>query len=86
MGVEYILINETKKEQITFIHLNGSKKSELAGNAAQSAITTWYLLSNQGDQIQFVSDTYDDWPFQTSHMMIGLFKQVVRICIVRIRT
>ena len=65
MGVEYILVNETKKEIISFTHLNGSKMRELAGNAAQSAIVTWYLLNNQGDQIQFVSDTYDDWPFKT---------------------
>lgn len=65
MSVEYILVNESKKEIISFIHLNGSKKRELAGNAVQSAITTWYLLSNQGDQIQFISDTYNDWPFET---------------------
>ncbi|WP_163836714.1 hypothetical protein [Spartinivicinus ruber] len=65
MGVEYILVNETKKEMISFSHLNGSKMRELAGNSAQSAIVTWYLLKNQGDQIQFVSDTYDDWPFET---------------------
>lgn len=63
MGVEYILVNETKKEMISFTHLNGCKMRELAGNAAQSAIVTWYLLNNQGDQIQFVSDSYDDWPF-----------------------
>jgi hypothetical protein len=67
MGVEYILVNETKKEMISFTHLNGSKKRELTGNAAQSAIVTWYLLNNQGDQIQFVSDTYDDWPFKTGN-------------------
>lgn len=65
MGVEYILVNETKKEMISFSHLNGSKMKELAGNAAQSAIVTWYLLNNQGDQIQFVSDTHNDWPFDT---------------------
>lgn len=65
MGVEYVLINETKKEMISFKHLNGSKKRELAGNFAQSSIVTWYLLQNQGDQIQFVSDTYDDWPFKS---------------------
>ena len=65
MGVGYILVNETKKEMVSFSHLNASKMRELAGNAAQSAIVTWYLLNNQGDQIQFVSDTYDDWPFKT---------------------
>ena len=65
MGVEYILVNETKREMISFAHLNGSKKRELVGNEAQSAIVTWYLLNNQGDQIQFVSDTHADWPFET---------------------
>ena len=65
MGVEYILVNQTKKEMISFSHLNGSKIRELAGGEAQSAIVTWYLLNNQGDEIQFVSDTYDDWPFKT---------------------
>lgn len=65
MGVEYILVNQTKKEQVSFAHLNGSKMRELAGNAAQSAIVTWYLLNNQGDEIQFVSDTYNDWPFKS---------------------
>lgn len=63
MGVAYMLVNETKKEIVSFSHLNGSKKREIAGNAAQASITAWYLLNNQGDQIQFVSDTYDDWPF-----------------------
>ena len=63
MGVEYELVNFTKKERISYAHLAGSKMRELAGNPAQAAITTWYLINNQGDNIQFVSDTYDDWPF-----------------------
>ncbi len=67
MGVEYILVNETKKEMISFGHLNGSKKREIAGNHAQSSIVTWYLLNNQGDHIQFVSDTYDEWPFKSGN-------------------
>lgn len=67
MAVEYILVNETKKEWISFRHLNGSTMRELSGNPAQSAIVTWYLLNNPGDQIQFVSDTYDDWPFKTGN-------------------
>lgn len=64
MGVEYILVNATKQEVVSFSHLNGSKKRELAGGCVQSAIVTWYLLENCGDQIQFVSDTYNDWPFE----------------------
>ncbi|MEW5248288.1 hypothetical protein [Microbulbifer discodermiae] len=65
MAVEYILVNESKKEMISFAHLNGSKMRELVGNAATSSIVTWYLLNNQGDQIQFVSDTYEEWPFNS---------------------
>ena len=65
MGVQYVLVNQTKKELVSFSHLNGSKMRELAGNTAQSAIVAWYLLNNQGDEIQFVSDTYEDWPFKS---------------------
>jgi len=63
MAVEYILVNQTKKEKVSFLHLPGAKKRELAGGVASSSVVTWYLLNNQGDDIQFVSDTYNDWPF-----------------------
>ena len=63
MGVEYTLVNTTKCECISFVHMDGAKQKELAGNPAQAALVTWYLLNNQGDSIQFVSDVYDDWPF-----------------------
>jgi len=65
MAVEFELVNQTKKEVISFCHLPGSKKRELTGGVASSAIVTWYMLSNQGDQIQFVSDTYGEWPFNS---------------------
>lgn len=65
MAIEYTLINQTKKEQISFAHLNGSKKRELAGNPTQSAIVTWYMLNNIGDDIQFVTDSTMDWPFSS---------------------
>ncbi len=63
MGVEYTLVNQSKKEIVSFAHMNGSKKRELAGNSPQAALVTWYMLENQGDSIQFVSDTYEEWPF-----------------------
>jgi hypothetical protein len=63
MGVGYSLVNFSKKEWILFQHIAASKARELAGNPASAAITTWYLLNNQGDQIAFVSDTYGEWPF-----------------------
>ena len=65
MGVQYELVNQTKKERITYAHLDGSKARELAGNPCQAAITAWYLLQNQGDEIQFVSDAYGEWPFRS---------------------
>jgi len=65
MGVGYILVNCTKREAIRWQHIAASKKRELAGNPAASAITTWYLLENAGDEISFVSDTHDDWPFSS---------------------
>ena len=65
MGVGYTLVNQTKKERITFIHIPASKARELAGNPISAAITTWYMLENPGDDIAFVSDTYGDWPFST---------------------
>jgi len=65
MGVEYTLVNQTKKETISFYQLEGAKIGELCRGHAQSALTTWYLLHNQGDEIQFVDDCSDDWKFST---------------------
>jgi hypothetical protein len=70
MGTCYILVNQTKKEHISFIHIPASKARELAGNPVSAAITTWYMLENRGDHIAFVSDDpSDDWPFPNG--MIG---------------
>ena len=63
MGVTYILVNQTKRETVAYDHVRASKKRELAGNGAASAITTWYLLENLGDRISFVSDEDRGWPF-----------------------
>jgi pyridoxine/pyridoxamine 5'-phosphate oxidase len=63
MGVGYMLVNYTKKEMIRFSHIPASKARELAGNPVSAAMVTWYMLENCGDNIAFVSDTYDDWPF-----------------------
>lgn len=64
MSVGYSLVNHSNKEVISFSHVDASSARELAGNEASSAITTWYMLQNAGDRIAFVSDTYDDWPFE----------------------
>jgi hypothetical protein len=66
MGVGYKLVNQTKKEQISFIHIPANTARELAGNPVSAAIIAWYMLENRGDNIAFVSDTYDDCPFPTS--------------------
>jgi hypothetical protein len=63
MGVGYTLVNYTKKEMVMFSHIPAEKARELAGNPISATMTTWYLLQNLGDEISFVSDTYDDWPF-----------------------
>ena len=53
----YELINRTKKERISFFRVGATKARELAGNPVSAAITTWYLLVNQGDEIAFIDDT-----------------------------
>lgn len=65
MGIGYNLVNHSKREQISFIHLPVNSARELAGNPVSAAISTWYMLKNLGDDIAFVSDTYNDWPFPT---------------------
>lgn len=65
MGVGYQLVNQTKQERVSFSHLPVDKKREIVGNPVAAALVTWYLLENQGDEIQFVSDTYDEWPFKS---------------------
>jgi hypothetical protein len=65
MGITYHLINITKKEIITFLHIPAGKAHELAGNPVSAAITTWYLLKHLGDQISFISWDDDNWPFPT---------------------
>jgi len=64
MGAWYTLVNVTKKEQISFHRLPMTKDREIAGNPAGAAITTWYLLQNQGDCIGFISDYDRAWPFK----------------------
>lgn len=65
MSVGYQLVNQSKKERIIFSHLPVSTRREIAGHPVSAALVSWYLLENQGDEIQFVSDTYDDWPFNS---------------------
>lgn len=63
MSVGYFLVNYSKKELLSFSHIDASTARELAGNPVSAAITTWYMLQNVSDSISFLSDTYDEWFF-----------------------
>ncbi|NMP16344.1 hypothetical protein [Thalassotalea sp. Y01] len=63
MAVGFELVNISKNETIGFLHLPVITKMEIVRNPVSSLLVTYYLSENQGDLIQFVSDTYDDWPF-----------------------
>jgi len=64
MGAYYSLINATKKEQLSFTHVNAAKAREMPGNPASAAIVTWYLIKNRGDYISFITDEDIDCPIQ----------------------
>ncbi len=50
-----------------FLHLPVSTMREILGNPVSSYIVDWYKEQHQSDDIDFVSDTYDDWPFDTGY-------------------
>ncbi len=56
MGTTFEIVNYTKKELISFSHLPVSKKKEICGNPVSSAIVSWYLINNRGDNIHFLSE------------------------------
>ncbi len=37
--------------------------NEIMGNEVSSLIVRWYKDQNANDEIDLVSDTYNDWPF-----------------------
>jgi hypothetical protein len=51
-----VLWNSTKRERIAFEHVAATTPREVAGNPAASAIVTWYLIQNPGDQIAVLTD------------------------------
>ncbi|OUS25553.1 hypothetical protein A9Q99_21080 [Gammaproteobacteria bacterium 45_16_T64] len=63
MSIGYTLVNNSKKEQIMFLHLAVSTIGEIQGNPVSCYIVNWYKNKYPSDDIEFVSDTYDDWPF-----------------------
>jgi len=48
MGVGCNLVNYTKREVISFLHVPASKAVEITGHPAAAAITAWYLLECRG--------------------------------------
>lgn len=58
-------MNQTKGEKVSFYHLPVNSRREICGHPVAAAIVAWYLSSNQGDSIQFVTDSLEDWPFQS---------------------
>lgn len=63
MGVGYRLVNRTRREYVGFVHLPVDTRNEICGNPVSAAMVSWYLLTRQGDTVQFVSDTHGEWPF-----------------------
>ncbi|WP_444936513.1 hypothetical protein ACJJIW_01375 [Microbulbifer sp. JMSA004] len=63
MTVGYSLVNNTKKEQIIFLHLPVNTMGEILSNPLSAYIVKWYKAQHHNDNVDFVSDTYDDWPF-----------------------
>jgi hypothetical protein len=63
MGVWYTLVNFTRREHISFLHVGGFKFSEIVGNPISATLVTYYMLKHAGDQIAFVADTEPVWPF-----------------------
>lgn len=79
MGQGYVLVNKSKGEIISFAHLPVSKARELTGNPVTAAMTTWYLLSNIGDQISFIEEEHvvDDYRDVTNRLIDDLIKSQI---------
>jgi hypothetical protein len=56
MPVCYTLWNATKRERISFVHVNASSAREIAGQPAAAAIVAWYLVQNPGDAISVLPE------------------------------
>lgn len=68
MGVGYWLINKTKKECISYLHIPANAAKKLTVNPVAATITSWYLLKNSGYEIGFVPDQYNEknWTYKDS--------------------
>lgn len=64
MGLQYDLVNQTKRE---IIHFGGQipagKPLELVAYPPAGSMVIGYLLRHPGDEIAFVDDHGETWPF-----------------------
>ena len=63
MSVGYSLVNYSKKEKIIFLHLPVNTMNEIMENDVSKLIVKYYKEQNSGDEIDLISDTYNDWSF-----------------------
>jgi hypothetical protein len=63
MGVEYHIVNYTKREFIMFEYVDTYSPGEILRNPVATCITTWYFMFNRHDKVAFVSDSLTEWPF-----------------------
>lgn len=59
MSTYFYLVNHSKKQIVSFDNLPVTTIKEIASNPVSSAIVTWYLYENLGDNITFISE-YDE--------------------------
>jgi hypothetical protein len=83
MSTSYYLVNDTKKEIISFLHLPVSTLREITGNPVSSAICTWYIAMNTNDKISLLSehkiskDQIENYTDQTDKIIEELIKNKI---------
>ena len=83
MGLTYSLFNHTRREELSFSRMFGSKLRELAGNPATASATTWYLLQNLGDRIEFIIIDFGDAPRDYTDVTDAVVDQLIEAGILR---
>jgi hypothetical protein len=82
MGVDWMLVNYTKKERVTWEVLPlPSRVPAMLSDPVVNAIIVRYLFENRGDQIALVPDVpWDDkpqWPFPGPYIDCWRYKDVL---------
>ena len=60
MGECCELVNFTRHERVSGLHLGCATPHEWAWNPAASIVVAWYMLNHRGDDVRFVGDYQDD--------------------------